>query len=57
MSKGRGFGRGRGGAGQGIGGPSSCICPKCGYIVPHTRGIPCTTLKCPECGSVLVGSA
>jgi len=31
----RGFGRGRGGGRQGVGGPSHCICPKCGYKTPH----------------------
>ena len=57
MSKGRGFGRGRGGARQGIGGPPSCRCPKCGYTVPHTRGTPCASMICPNCGLRLVGSA
>jgi cation diffusion facilitator family transporter len=33
--------------GQGPGG--YCVCPKCGYKVPHRRGIPCSTLKCPKC--------
>jgi len=26
-----------------------CVCPKCGYSVPHERGTPCSTLKCPSC--------
>ena len=53
---GRGFGwqrRGRfkgkmiGAAGKG---PSGyCICSKCGYKVSHQRGIPCLSLKCPNC--------
>ena len=33
--------------GQGPGG--YCVCPKCGYEVPHQRGIPCSTLQCPNC--------
>ena len=33
--------------GQGPGG--YCVCPKCGYKVPHQRGIPCSTLQCPNC--------
>ena len=53
---GRGFGwqrRGRfkgeikGAAGRG---PSGyCVCPKCGYKIPHQRGVPCSTLQCPNC--------
>lgn len=53
---GKGFGWQRGGRfkhkeekadGQGPGG--SCICPKCDYKTPHQRGVPCSSLKCPEC--------
>jgi len=33
--------------GQGPGG--YCICPKCSYKIPHKRGVPCSTLKCPDC--------
>jgi len=34
-------------AGQGPGG--YCVCPKCGYKIPHQRGVPCSTLQCPNC--------
>jgi len=34
-------------AGRGPGG--YCVCPKCGYKILHQRGIPCSTLKCPNC--------
>ena len=53
---GRGFGWQRQGrfkgeveeaAGQGPGG--YCICSKCGYKIPHQRGVPCSTLQCPNC--------
>jgi len=48
---GRGGGMGRkGGGGYGIGGD----CVKCGKKVPHIRGQNCTTVKCPECGHVMV---
>lgn len=33
----------------GKGPDGKCICPKCGYNIPHKRGIPCSTLKCPKC--------
>ncbi|MCD6414034.1 MAG: hypothetical protein J7L23_00205 [Candidatus Diapherotrites archaeon] len=43
-------GRGRmGGFGLGPGG--DCVCPKCGYRMPHQRGAPCYTLTCPKCGA------
>ncbi len=33
--------------GRGPGG--FCICPKCGYRISHQRGMPCSTLQCPNC--------
>ncbi len=33
----------------GKGPDGQCVCPKCGYSVPHERGVPCSSLKCPEC--------
>ncbi len=26
-----------------------CVCEKCGYEAPHKKGIPCSSLKCPNC--------
>jgi len=47
------MGRGKGpGAGLGVGG--NCVCPKCGSKKAHTRGVPCNTLKCPNCGTTMV---
>jgi len=35
-------------------GPSGyCVCEKCGYKVLHQRGIPCSTIKCPNCNTNL----
>jgi len=32
-------------------GPSGfCVCPICGYKIPHQAGIPCSSIKCPTCG-------
>lgn len=42
----------RGGIGAGPAG--YCICSKCGEKVGHTTGTPCTSLKCPKCGSPLI---
>jgi cation diffusion facilitator family transporter len=53
---GRGFGWQRRGkfkgevdraAGRGPGG--DCVCPKCGYRRIHERGVPCSSIKCPNC--------
>lgn len=50
---GRGGGRGRNKGGSfGIGG--FCVCAKCGTKIPHQRGVKCTSLKCPNCGHVMV---
>ena len=58
---GRGFGWQRKGRFRGEveeargGGPGGyCACPKCGYKIPHERGVPCSTLECPKCKINLV---
>jgi len=37
--------------GSGIGG--NCICPNCGYTMPHSRLHPCNQIKCPKCGTTM----
>lgn len=39
-------------SGEGPGG--YCFCEQCGYKINHQRGVPCSELKCPKCGSNLV---
>ena len=34
---------------KGKGPEGFCICPKCGKKIPHKRGTPCSTIKCPNC--------
>jgi len=45
--KGRFRGEAEEAKGEGPGG--NCVCPKCGYKIPHERGAPCSSLKCPKC--------
>jgi hypothetical protein len=35
--------------GKGRGPVGFCVCPRCGYRVEHQRGVPCSTLICPNC--------
>ena len=34
---------------DGQGPDGKCVCPKCGYVISHQRGIPCSNIKCPHC--------
>jgi predicted DNA-binding protein (UPF0251 family) len=48
--RGRGAGRFHGGRGtEGL-----CICPKCGYKVKHSAGVPCGSVLCPHCNIRLI---
>jgi len=51
----KGFGRGQNMTQRGPVGSPTCVCPKCGYTTPHTRGIPCSTEKCPKCQTQMRG--
>jgi hypothetical protein len=55
MGKGRGIGRPRQGLGRLGKAPTRCACPKCGYETTKTRGVPCRSIKCPKCGTPLIG--
>jgi len=53
-------GQGRGGrmGGNAAGGPGGeCYCPKCGYVEPHKRGVPCAQIRCPQCNTFMVRRA
>ena len=32
-----------------MGSGGECVCPKCGALIPHQRGVPCQDERCPEC--------
>jgi predicted Fe-Mo cluster-binding NifX family protein len=50
---GEGQGRGRKRAPVGDGAAGTCLCPKCGHLEPHERGMPCVDKKCPKCGTAM----
>jgi len=34
-----------------------CVCPDCYTSVPHPRGVPCRTISCPKCGTLMARGA
>lgn len=42
----------RGGTGAGPAG--FCVCPSCGEQAGHVAGTPCTSQKCPKCGTLMI---
>jgi hypothetical protein len=60
MGRGRGGGRGQGqgpgrmGGAKAAGPGGYCVCPACSHKLPHQVGQPCTGVKCPKCGAVMV---
>lgn len=57
----RGGGKGQGGRRgnmdmkmAGFGPAGTCECPRCGYIIPHQAGNPCSGIKCPKCDVQMV---
>ena len=57
MGSGRGMGKG-GGQGRNNGGAFGrggfCVCAECGAKTTHRQGMPCTSVKCPDCGHVMI---
>ncbi len=39
---------------MGMGPKGDCVCPKCGYKVPHQPGKPCRELECSKCGVSMI---
>lgn len=54
QGRGRGCGEPRTGAGPLEKSAAQCICPACGHREAHVRGVPCTTMRCTECGNSLI---
>ena len=47
--------RGIGRRGARFGGRAgSCTCPACGYKESKKRGIPCNSIKCPKCKTIMI---
>jgi hypothetical protein len=38
----------------GYGPGGDCVCPSCGTILPHKRGVPCFDVPCPKCGQMMI---
>jgi len=52
---GGGGGRGRMGGNRAGAGPSgNCVCPDCGAKAPHEVGVPCSSVRCPKCNSLMI---
>ena len=43
-----------GGTQPGAGPGGECVCPQCGHREPHQVAVPCNTIKCPKCGTLMV---
>jgi hypothetical protein len=48
-------GKGRARNRQGLSGTKECICPNCDHKLDSKRGVPCTDVKCPKCGTPMKG--
>lgn len=48
--------RSYGGTGLGVGAPTICKCPNCGYESSKKKSVPCSNTKCPKCETPLCGA-
>lgn len=39
---------------KGAGPAGYCVCPACGEKINHTAGVPCTSMKCTNCGTAMI---
>ena len=46
--------RGRMGGTKAAGPGGNCVCPNCNKRAPHQLGVPCTSQKCPKCGTKMI---
>jgi len=35
--------------------PSKCVCPQCGYKADKSPAVPCWSMRCPKCETMMVG--
>ncbi len=48
--QGKRMGNSGGSKGKFAGSEGNCICPACGKMITHQRGVPCSETECPDCG-------
>ena len=39
---------------SGLGTGGECVCPSCGYTMPHQRNVKCNEQTCPKCGAKMI---
>jgi hypothetical protein len=37
-----------------MGAGGTCVCLKCGHREPHRSGVPCMSVRCPDCGAAML---
>lgn len=54
MRQGKARGRGYGSLRRRFAESGVCVCPECGYTIPHVPGNPCSFIRCPVCQIPLI---